>query len=62
MYIVVHFEKRRLHMATTKKRIQVTFTDEQLEMLEKMAKEKGFTKSAILALALEEYEKLQKNA
>ncbi|CIT26052.1 MULTISPECIES: CopG family transcriptional regulator [Bacilli] len=49
-------------MATTKKRIQVTFTDEQLEMLEKMAKEKGFTKSAILALALEEYEKLQKNA
>ena len=25
-------------------------------------KEKGFTKSAILALALEEYEKLQKNA
>jgi len=49
-------------MATTKNRIQVTFTDDQLEKLEKMAKDKGFTKSAILALALEEYEKLQKDA
>ncbi len=49
-------------MATTKNRIQVTFTDEQLDKLEKMSEEKGFTKSAILALALEEYEKIQKNA
>jgi len=42
-------------MATQKKRIQVSFTDEQVELLDKLAKNKGFSKSAILALALEEY-------
>lgn len=42
-------------MATQKKRIQVSFTDYQVELLDKLAKEKGFSKSAILALALEEY-------
>ncbi|HDE9270143.1 TPA: CopG family transcriptional regulator [Staphylococcus aureus] len=38
-----------------KTRLQISFTDKQIEELEKLAKEKGFTKSAILALALEEY-------
>ena len=42
-------------MATQKKRIQVSFTDEQVELLDKLAKNKGFSKSALLALALEEY-------
>ncbi len=40
---------------TNKKRLQITLTDEQLVILEKMAKEKGFTKSAVIALALEKY-------
>lgn len=38
-----------------KTRLQISLTDKQIEELEKLAKEKGFTKSAILALALEEY-------
>ncbi len=42
-------------MATQKKRIQVSFTEHQVELLNKLSKEKGFSKSAILALALEEY-------
>lgn len=42
-------------MSTQKKRIQVSFTDEQVDLLDKLAKNKGFSKSAILALALEEY-------
>lgn len=38
-----------------KRRVQVSFTERQIEVLERLSKEKGFTKSAILALALEEY-------
>ena len=40
---------------TKKRRVQVSFTERQIEQLERLSKEKGFTKSAILALALEEY-------
>lgn len=40
---------------TTKKRLQVSLTEKQYDLLGRLAKEKGFTKSAILALALEEY-------
>lgn len=47
-------------MATEKKRVQVSFTDEQHEMLVNLAKRKGFSKSAIIVLALEEYLKSQK--
>ena len=42
-------------MATDKKRVQVSFTDEQHQMLVDLAKSKGFSKSAIVVLALEEY-------
>ncbi|GGB13386.1 ribbon-helix-helix protein, CopG family [Macrococcus hajekii] len=49
-------------MATEKKRIMISLTEEQNNELEKMAKERGFSKSAIIALALEEYKKGQKNA
>ena len=41
-------------------RVQVSFTDEQHEMLVNLAKQKGFSKSAIIVLALEEYLKSQK--
>ena len=40
---------------TTKKRSQVSLTEKQYLNLENISKEKGFSKSAILALALEEY-------
>lgn len=47
-------EKRGVNLPR-KTRLQISLTDKQIEQLEKLAKEKGFTKSAILALALEEY-------
>lgn len=40
---------------TKKRRVQVSLTERQIELLEELASEKGFTKSAILALALEDY-------
>lgn len=42
-------------MSANKKRLQITLTDEQFVILENLAKEKGFTKSAVIALALETY-------
>ena len=35
--------------------MQISLTDNQIDILDKLSKEKGFTKSAIVALALEEY-------
>ena len=52
--------KEEKNMATKKKRVQVSFTDEQHQMLVDLAKSKGFSKSAIIVLALEEYLKTQK--
>ena len=52
--------KEEKNMATNKKRVQVSFTDEQHQMLVDLAKSKGFSKSAIIVLALEEYLKMQK--
>ena len=43
-----------------KKRIMISLTVEQNKELEELAKKKGFSKSAIVALALEEYKKGQK--
>jgi DNA-binding MarR family transcriptional regulator len=40
---------------TKKRRVQVSLTERQIDLLEELAREKGFTKSAILALALEDY-------
>ena len=51
--------KKENNMATDK-RVQVSFTDEQHQMLVDLAKSKGFSKSAIVVLALEEYLKMQK--
>ena len=51
-------------MAENKKRVSIGLTDKQYELVEKFAKEKGFSKSAIFVLALEEYsrkESEQKN-
>lgn len=46
-------------MTTQKKRLQVSLTDEQYEMLLVIAQKKGISKSGILALALEEYSEKQ---
>ena len=51
--------KRRIIWRQIKKS-QVSFTDEQHQMLVDLAKSKGFSKSAIIVLALEEYLKMQK--
>ena len=51
-------------MAENKQRVSIGLTDKQYELVEKLAKEKGFSKSAIFVLALEEYsrkESEQKN-
>lgn len=59
-YTLNDSEKKEKIMATDKKRVQVSFTDEQHQMLVDLAKSKGFSKSAIIVLALEEYLKTQK--
>lgn len=42
-------------MLVAKKRLQISLTDEQFKILDVLAKEKGFTKSAVIALALEKF-------
>jgi len=49
-------------LETKKKRVMISLTEEQNSELEKLAKTKGFSKSAIVVVALEEYKKGQKNA
>lgn len=46
-------------MTQNKKRVSIGLTEEQYDLVEKLAKEKGFSKSAIFVLALEEYAKKQ---
>ena len=43
------------NMASNKKRVSIGLTDAQYALVQKFAKEKGFSKSAIFVLALEEY-------
>ena len=42
-------------MTKNKKRVSIGLTEKQYELVEKLSKEKGFSKSAIFVLALEEY-------
>ncbi len=42
-------------MVEGKKRVSIGLTETQFELVDKLAKEKGFSKSAIFVLALEEY-------
>lgn len=44
-------------MAETKKRVSIGVTDEQYKLADDLAKSRGFSKSAIFVLALEEYAK-----
>ncbi|PKE43040.1 ribbon-helix-helix domain-containing protein [Macrococcus equipercicus] len=44
-------------MLNTKKRVSIGLTDEQYELVDELAKSRGFSKSAIFVLALEEYVK-----
>ncbi|MFS7253982.1 CopG family transcriptional regulator [Carnobacterium divergens] len=42
-------------MAEKKKRVSIGLTETQFDLVDRLAKEKGFSKSAIFVLALEEY-------
>ncbi|HEL1073963.1 TPA: CopG family transcriptional regulator [Streptococcus equi subsp. zooepidemicus] len=44
-------------MAIDKKRVSIGLTDEQYKLVSDLSKSKGFSKSAIFVLALEEYVK-----
>lgn len=43
-----------------KKRLTITLSEQVLEYLENVAKNKGLSKSALITIALEEYKKGQK--
>lgn len=47
-------------MSANKKRLTITLAESVLIDLEKMAKDKGLSKSAVITIALEEYKKGQK--
>ncbi|MGN2104369.1 CopG family transcriptional regulator, partial [Yersinia enterocolitica] len=47
-------------MEKKKKRLTITLAESVLDDLEKMAKEKGLSKSALITIALGEYKKGQK--
>lgn len=47
-------------MSGHKKRLTITLAESVLDKLEKVAKEKGLSKSAVITIALEEYKKGQK--
>ena len=49
-------------MSKYKKRLTITISPNIHDELEKLAKEKGLSKSAMLTVAFEEYKKGQKNA
>ncbi|MDG0826460.1 CopG family transcriptional regulator [Staphylococcus equorum] len=49
-------------MTEHKKRLTITLAQNVNDDLEKIAKEKGLSKSAILTIAFEEYKEGQKNA
>lgn len=44
-----------------KRRLQISFTDEQIRELQKVSKEVGVTKSAIVAMAVSDWVKRRKN-
>ena len=44
---------------STKKRVSIGLTDEQYKLVDDLAKSRGFSKSAIFVLAIEEYVKKQ---
>lgn len=49
-------------MSDYKKRLTITLSQNVHDDLDKIAKEKGLSKSALLTIAFEEYKKGQKNA
>ena len=46
-------------MTKTEKRVSIGLTNEQYELVDELSKSRGFSKSAIFVLALEEYAKKQ---
>lgn len=59
MLLVKKNDKERFQMSQ-KKRLTITLSEQVLEYLENVAKNKGLSKSALITIALEEYKKGQK--
>lgn len=57
IFLQIKFEVKTV--AETKKRVSIGLTDEQYKLVDDLAKSRGFSKSAIFVLALEEYVKKQ---
>lgn len=53
-------ENLQMTVSENKKRIMISLTETQNNELEKLAKKRGFSKSAIVALAIDEYKKGEK--
>lgn len=59
MLLVKKNDKERFQMSQ-KKRLTITLSEQVLEYLENVAKDKGLSKSALITIALAEYKKGQK--
>lgn len=64
LYIIKISNLLKEHLTMTvsenKKRIMISLTETQNNELEELAKKRGFSKSAIVALAIDEYKKGEK--
>lgn len=64
IYIIKISNLLKEHLTMTvsenKKRIMISLTETQNNELEELAKKRGFSKSAIVALAIDEYKKGEK--
>ncbi|HHR3030819.1 TPA: CopG family transcriptional regulator [Listeria monocytogenes] len=59
-YYLVKINNEKENKMSKKKRLTITLSEQVLEYLDKVAKEKGLSKSALITIALEEYKKGQK--
>jgi hypothetical protein len=58
--LILNIYTRSEEMSTHKKRLTITVAESVLIDLEKIAKEIGLSKSAVITIALEQYKKGQK--
>ena len=59
-YYLVKINNEKENKMSKKKRLTITLSEQVLEYLDKVAKEKGLSKSSLITIALEEYKKGQK--
>lgn len=58
--VVSKFKAKKGREDMRKQRIMISLTDSQVEFLEQEAKEKGLTKSSVIAILIEEAKKLDR--